>query len=410
MSGRRLRIGIAGTFDLENYGDLLFPLVAEAELSRRLGAIELHRWSYFARTPPDWPFTVRPLSALASSVGELDGMLIGGGHLIRFDKAVAPGYAPPSPDIHHPTGYWLTPALLALAHGRPVAWNAPGAHGDVPTWARPLIEPAIRLSRYVAVRDEPARAALEPFAGDTPIAVVPDTAFGVASLLNDDTARGFARLREALRLTRPYVVVQANGVSEAFCRFVERHPDFARQHQVVALPIGPIGGDDVSAIRAVLPGVVGPDTWPHPLLIAELIRGAAGVVGASLHLAITALAFEVPVVRPRSALDGKYAALAGHEGVFTHASEDDVDPAWFAPPRAERPRLTLSAAHAALETHWDTIARVLDDGRGRQGTPSALARSWQSLPGILETASDELERARAALVACQKAACYKDRA
>ena len=33
---KRPRIGIVGTFDIENFGDLLFPLVARRELEERL--------------------------------------------------------------------------------------------------------------------------------------------------------------------------------------------------------------------------------------------------------------------------------------------------------------------------------------------------------------------------------------
>jgi lipopolysaccharide transport system ATP-binding protein len=51
MSVREWQIGLFGTFDVQNYGDLLFPLVAEAELSKRLGPVKLHRFSYHAKTP-----------------------------------------------------------------------------------------------------------------------------------------------------------------------------------------------------------------------------------------------------------------------------------------------------------------------------------------------------------------------
>ena len=38
MGERQWEIGICGTFDVANYGDLLFPLIAESELTERLGA------------------------------------------------------------------------------------------------------------------------------------------------------------------------------------------------------------------------------------------------------------------------------------------------------------------------------------------------------------------------------------
>src|SRR5205807_3342052 len=178
-----LQIGICGTFDLENYGDLLFPIVAEHELQRRLGAVELRRFSYAAKAPPDWPYLVSPLSELPTAIGSLDGLMIGGGDLIRFDKEVAPGYLPAAPDIHHPTGYWLVPALLALNVGCPLVWNAPGVYKDLPGWAEPILRFAIASSDYVAVRDQLSRAALEHVSDTSKISVVPDTGLGVAGLI-----------------------------------------------------------------------------------------------------------------------------------------------------------------------------------------------------------------------------------
>ena len=64
MGERKWEIGICGTFDVANYGDLLFPLIAESELTERLGAVTLHRFSYNAKTPPEWPCEVTSLTAL----------------------------------------------------------------------------------------------------------------------------------------------------------------------------------------------------------------------------------------------------------------------------------------------------------------------------------------------------------
>ena len=88
--------------------------------------------------------------ALYPGLGRLPGLLgwtSTGAYAMEpasFDKEVAPGYAPPRADIHHPTGYWLTPALIALQHDIPLVWNAPGMHcNDLPAWAAPLLR-AIR--------------------------------------------------------------------------------------------------------------------------------------------------------------------------------------------------------------------------------------------------------------------------
>lgn len=97
-------IAITGTFDVENYGDLMFPIMAEHELRRRLGNIRLTRYSYLEKVAHSWPYDVTPLNKLNAEMPDHAALLIGGGHLIRFDKDVAQGYYPSDGETHHPTG------------------------------------------------------------------------------------------------------------------------------------------------------------------------------------------------------------------------------------------------------------------------------------------------------------------
>ena len=392
MTNQELQIGVVGTFDVENYGDLLFPLIAETELSQRLGPLSLHCFSYHQKTPPDWPFEVTSLSEFPRQAGNLDALLIGGGHILRFDKdAVVPNYLPPGLGIHHPTGYWLTPALIAMNNGLPVAWNAPGVCGDIPEWAAPLMKLAINGSSYVSVREDNSRKVLERFADQTKVRVVPDSAFGVARLL--DTSRpssDFTRLRGELGLSNPYIILQATRNLLPFAGFVRSHPQLFKPYDILVLETGPILGDDDAMFGDAMPGVVRLPTWPSPLLLTELISHADAVVAVSLHLSISALAFGVPLFLSARAVDRKYAILSGLDGVFPFSDEDGIDPRQFAslPPRSE-PSPAVSAALCQLENHWDTIASIFAAARKIPSTPEAIGKFWQTIPGLLERRSIE---------------------
>jgi hypothetical protein len=391
MTDREWQIGIVGTFDVENYGDLLFPLIAEAELSERLGSVKLHRFSFHAKTPPEWPYRVTSVAELPRIAAGLDGLLIGGGFLIRFDKTVAPGYEPPASEIHHPTGYWLTPALIALQHGVPVVWNAPGMHrNEIPAWADPLMRLAFTLSSYIAVRDEPSQAALARFTAAGRTAVVPDTGFGLSRLLAETPSSELTRLRETAGLTGPYIVVQAALGLETFSRFVKKHADRFRGFRFLALPIGPVLGDDPAILERDLPGIVRLPSWPHPLLLAELISQAEAVVGHSYHLAITALISGVPAFTTQDLSRGKYTALAGFGTIFQLPAGRELDPDWFL---ARLGRAAPSAAVRAtldpLAEHWDRVAEALR--AGRTDPQPAPGRFWQELPGLLENPAARME-------------------
>jgi lipopolysaccharide transport system ATP-binding protein len=356
----------------------------EAARRRKSGAL-----SYHTRAAPDWPYDVTSLSQLPTVLDELDGLIIGGGLLIRFDKDIAPDYGSPTEALHHPTGYWLTPALLALQRGCPVAWNAPGALGDVPGWAEPLMHVAFGSSRYVAVRDDASRTALARFAGETKIAVMPDTGFAIADLVNKtDQSNAFADLCEHLGVRRPYFVVHATTGLKPFCDLMRNYPERFKDFQIIALATGPALGDSVAHIRADLPDVISLPTWSNPLLIAEIIKHAIAVVGKGLHLSITALAFGVPVFRPEHAFAGKYALLTKFSRVFAFPDNEQIEPFWF----LERiGQLGLEPgvieANIALKHHWDTIASVVDAEK-EQSTPKEVSRLWQALPILLETDSN----------------------
>ena len=386
-----LNVGICGTFDVANYGDLLFPLIAEAELTKRLGPLNLHRFSYHSKTPAEWPYAVTSVASLPRMIHRLDALLIGGGFLIRFDQQIAPGYLPPNSETHHPTGYWLTPALIALQHDVPVIWNAPGMNDNtIPAWAAPLLEMALKHSRYVSVRDERSRAVLEPLVG-VPVTVVPDTAFGLPRLLNLESppSAEFARLATASGLDGPYIVIQATRGLERFVRFVKHHEERFRNLRFLVLPVGPVLGDRSDLIDDDLPGVVRLTDWPSPLVIAELIGRSEAVVGHSYHLFITALATGVPIFTEQNISIGKYSALQSFDTIFALPNtESDVEHFLARVGRGSR-TASARATDEPIREHWDRIASTLQ--AGRTPTSPALNQFWQSLPGLLQSAATPVE-------------------
>ncbi len=388
MSDREWQVGLAGTFDVENYGDLLFPLIAEAELAERLGPLKLHCFSYDTKTADGWPFPVTSVTELPRLAPDLDALIVGGGLLVRFDKDVAPGYGPPL-GIHHPTGYWLSPALIALQHDVSVLWNSPGAvYEDLPAWADPLMELAFSQSAYIAVRDEPSRAALSRFTGRERIAVVPDTAFGLGRRLPSPPSCEVRRLLEAAGLTGPYVVLQGARNLGPFQRFLKRHSGQLGELRFLALPIGPANRDDTAVLDHDLPGLVKLPSWPHPFLLAEILRQAEAVVGSSFHLAITALTAGVPVFSPVDLSSGKYRGLAGFETIRPVPGDFSDPAAFFSRLGRKAVSPQVEAAAGRVGEHWDRMAEVLRARRGKPaGAHVAVGRFWQSLPGVLEAAA-----------------------
>ena len=365
-----MQIGIFGTFDVENYGDLLFPIIAELELKQRLGNFNLIRFSYNAKKESSWYYDVKSLAELQKEpaiLQSLDCILIGGGHLIRFDKTVASNYGPPIPQIPHPTGYWLAPALAGVAAGKPVVWNAPSASEEIPRWAQNMFCSVLDKSAYVAVRDKPSLQSLQKTGYRGSGRIVPDTVFSLANhfpLANLQVRTD--ELLSSIGLKKKYIIVQATSKLDSLAREFLSDTDITSEYEILVLPIGPVIWDNVADITKFFPQAKWFPDWPSPVETAGLIANSSGVVGLSLHLSITALEYGRPVLRPKNTPINKYDLLKDSENVYFYDSKDlSVLASFKNAVRSGSQNLCSLAKETQpqLEEHWNTIAEICQSYR-----------------------------------------------
>lgn len=393
MASRPPRVGIVGTFDVENFGDLLFPLIARHELESRVPDVELVPYSYHARDSGSWPYDVLSLARLGDDVQDLDLLLVGGGHLIRFDKTVAYGYAPPGRELHHPTAYGLMPTLLAGWTGVPVAWNAVGVSSGTPLWAQPLLAEAVQATSYTAVRDEPSAAEIRRLAPDAGVAVVPDTAFGLGAVRSSSSEAREAMVE--LGLSGRYVVYQPSPDFAPYRPWLVDALRFyaAQGVTIVELPVSPCLGDVVGAVDVETP-TRSPLRWPSPLALAGLVAGAEAVIARSLHVSIAAVTAGVPVVRRESEPESKYRVLDELAGV--HVVTDDAQASEPLPLGRREVGEDVAELLRALDRHWTEIAALVGEHPpSRTGTLAATIGRLTHLEEATQgdTPSRDLERA-----------------
>src|SRR5207253_5746895 len=135
---------------------------------------------------------------------------------------------------------------------------------------------------------------------------------------------------------------------EPFLRLFEQYPQAFEHYQFLALPIGPVLGDHPSIVTRHLPHAISLPEWPEPLLLAEILSRAEAVIGHSYHLAISALAFGVPVFCSADLSAGKYTALADFESLHALPDVETIDAQWFLD-RAGKTRPCAAAQAAALQ-------------------------------------------------------------
>ncbi len=355
---RDIAVGIAGTFDVENYGDLLFPIIAAAALVRRNARIRVVPFSANGKSDMAWPFPVRPLEEMVASLPTLSAMLIGGGQIVRFDKGY-PISVPAKVDL--PFAYWLTPAVLAALMGKPVIWNAVGASTGWPhsRWHDELLRQAFAASCFIGVRDAVSRDDLAKVAPGADIHLMPDTVFGISRLwpLEEESVE-FTHWRKSLGLEGSYVVIQANAAVGKYRSMIESVMASMGKINAVILPICWCHGDRAEKFPDLKGSVFLSREWLGPKLISEIIGRSEFTFASSLHACITALSYGVPaasVWAPISA-DRKYELLDEFESV-AHIDKKEALFRLVHRGRRVEPRVTQYAER--LDRYWDEVTSLI---------------------------------------------------
>jgi polysaccharide pyruvyl transferase WcaK-like protein len=397
-------VAIVGTFDVRNYGDLLFPLIADWRL-------DTHGFKVQAYSPAgiatNWADTAPccSMGELLNRKEDVSGFLIGGGNILHTAAARLREYRGNMDKWAYPS-LWEGTTLLAAIADRPVVWNAPGVARPIDNVTlRRAVHPVMRASEYVNVRDANSFHWLKIPQG-AKVEVVPDTAADLGRMwpkptLADHFAAMLHRKGFATDNHDRFMAVHVKRRSltgtdeESLARRIDA---LAAQSGMtpILVAIGLCHGDDAVAenvgSRLTTPSIVLSD----PLGLKEIAAAIAfsdRYIGCSLHGYITACAYDVP---------GRLVAipeLPKHAGFLAHVSRpEDLSKDWeealsVAGARAEAPAIRESL-FSALDQHWDRVATSLlnpvDDARMqrnillRRFVANGLARegwSW-TLPGL----------------------------
>ncbi len=371
-----------GGFDVANYGDLLFPLILEQALKKRLGSFHLtlaspHGGNYLA----DPGRRVRRIVScqepeFINQAVNAGAFVLGGGDIIRFDDhELARLYVGESGFAPTRTTSLFLDELGVLARTRPVLWNAVGIPFAFAPEEHARVRQAVAHVRYLSVRDEQSKTKLECAGIDRDIVVVPDTALLLRQLFPDPL---LDHIVERLRANQLFpragqtLVVQVSGGSAEdameFGALLETLCDHVPCLNVVLLPIC-ICHNDRATLRRLQQYVRRPlwfiDQDPSLEEVAALIAHADAFVGTSLHGHLTAFCFGIPhafLLMPFNAPDKNlaYADMLGR-GSCAIRKWSALVPTVTAllagklPPDAA----LLALLQRRTEAHFDTLATLV---------------------------------------------------
>lgn len=364
---------ISGMFDMLNFGDLMFPVVAAHELGLRGYQVQ-------ALSPTGATINLkqalpsRPIWSALDPGRSFAGILIGGGYIVhthRMDtlreyrgQGIGAAVAP---------SVWLGSTLAAALRDVPVAWNAPGAPHPLRQGVAPLAAAAFAAADYLSLRD----AGSARMANAMAATIVPDPILGLDRVWpRDGLADDFSRLCAQLGLERKDRILavhvrQRSLGSEPIPSFADGLAAACRSLDLTPVLIGlgtahaddRIARDVAAATRDRGTPAVAFDRPEGLRDVAALLAHARAYAGSSLHGYIAAAAYGVPgllVARP---------AYRKFDGLVAHLERpQDLVNNWAAAmaalPRtlAATPPALPKAISAQLEQHWDSIAAAFATG------------------------------------------------
>lgn len=356
-----------GTFDVLNYGDLLFPLLARHALGSGFTITAVSPTS----VKPDWPECMPVISIDEYGDTAPVGVLIGGGNIIHCKTDKLPAYQQGNLPERAYKSLWSDAALFATVQGIPLAWNAPGV--PVPFTAEQLDElilPILGRANYLTVREQASRDHLGHY-GDQ-FDIVPDTALAISEMwprttleqtfTDTLTAAGFDPQTKCA-----VVHVKRRSMDGGASEMAALIDAFARSSGLlpILLPLGLCHADEqiarsiASAMQERHLCVDAPEGLRQ---ITALIAFSEVFVGASLHGFIASASYGrrgVLIAKPRLP---KFMGMAGHLARphdVVHAWRAGFDRALSALNEEEPtvPAETMQAVHA----HWARVRSLFGE-------------------------------------------------
>lgn len=297
-----LNIIHVGAFDIENFGDLLFPDVLRYHLDEYIDNIY-----YFAPNKCIMPNTDIQVNSIKEidefcKFHEVDGIVVGGGDLAHLKKV--PMLIPQISDdwiTYEPLNLWITSSLASKKYNIPLVWNAPGCPIHFSREEVEIVSILMKNVDYISVRDDEAKKVLSSAVDPLDINVVPDTVFSISKVMPINTLNQLFLDTELSVQKKNYIFFQCNSAisvddRKKIAQYLHKL-HLKTGIDVLLQPIGYSLGDleIINEIASFYPDeFILSSKHLNQYHILSLIAHASYYVGTSLHGFIVANSYSVP--------------------------------------------------------------------------------------------------------------------
>jgi hypothetical protein len=331
-------VGEFGTFDVENYGDLLYPVIFEKMFQQREPTRSIRKFSLQGSKSLQLSrYCSEPISRLLSSSGApLQSLVIGGGDILRtdWDRMASHYYSVCVREKYryhkldprrlfrrkldlatHTSEFrkkWMNypaagPFILDPAQMpglRSIAYCSCGVPFPFETAVRPAVASAFNQSAFINVRDQSSRNKLLEAGVTREIHVAPDLIVALSDFFDPAAGRKTGRnllAKHGLDLNRKILCVQTNPQPpENTAEILGQLQSYQQRTgcEIALLPVARCHGD-YEFLQHLSQSSGGSFKYVEIDSIFEIISAIAACdlfLGTSLHGNITAFSFGIPHV------------------------------------------------------------------------------------------------------------------
>lgn len=298
----KYNIALSGTFNVENYGDLMFPEVFKMAMKKRGLDFNLFLFSpsQSGKKALDDNTTVYSIDEIDKihSKTPFDAVIVGGGALVHYSKIPVklPGNDYFSDYKIHDS--WYTPIEFAVRNNIKVLFNLPQVPYNFSQTTNEISKKAFESLDYISLRDNISKEYISQLYenGNPPeINVFPDSVCCLPELISADYLSDIKN--KIIDFDGEYAVIQFNPQMP-----VEDEKDLLKVIrklksvglEVLLLPLGYTHNDDTVLLEFNKKYNCGCKLFSQKLNIFEMAAILAGCniyIGASFHGAITAIAY-----------------------------------------------------------------------------------------------------------------------
>ncbi len=297
----KYNIAISGTFNVENYGDLMFPVIFKKAMEKRNLDFELFLFSpeRSCKKALDETTTVYAISEIDKIHNEhpINAVIVGGGALVHYNKILVK-----FPQETQIVGYdigesWYYPIEFAVRNNVPLLFNLPQIPFPFSESLKAATRAAFDCCDYISFRDDISKQYLLDIYENNPpqIDVYPDSVCCISDLIPLEELEKLKH--DVLSFDDKYAVIQFNPQKpQADDQYLIEIINKLRTQglKVVLLPIGYTHNDDFVLEQFNTENNLDCELITQKLNIMEtaaVLSGCEIYIGSSFHGAITAIAY-----------------------------------------------------------------------------------------------------------------------